>query len=235
MTEKILMLNTFIVDYPRLITWLGIVLLIFLSVFLHREKLKEYIKEWKLKKLLKNIGLKCLHNVIIPDGIDGHIFIEYLILMPNEMFILAVKKFRGLIFAAEHIDLWTQVIGNKSYKFENPLQQLEINVVFLNSNLETSKLGKKVLFIKGCEFPKGKPENIISITEVKQWQREQIKESVTAAIQKDWDTLVSLSVTDGFVKEPKMLMASSTLIWRNVFSVFSFVIAIFLWLLWRLT
>lgn len=234
MSENLLIVNHFIVEHPVLITCLGIVLLIALNVFLHREKLKEYIREWKLRKLLKNIGLECLHNVVIPDGMDGHIFIEYLVLMPSKIFILGVKKFRGLIFAAEHIDFWTQVIGNKSYKFENPLKQIETNVVFLNSVLEDSEVGKKVLFINGSDFPKGKPENIVSIDEVKQWKREQITTSATAAIQKDWDALVSLSVKDGFEKEPEMLAARTPFIWRNVFSILSFVVAISLWLIWRL-
>ena len=235
MSENLLVMNYFIVGHPVLITCLGVVLLIALNVFLHREKLKEIIEEWKLRKLLKNIGLESLHNVVIPDGMDGHIFIEYLILMPNEIFILGVKKFRGLIFAAEHIDFWTQVIGNKSYKFENPLEQIEMNVVFLNSVLEGSQVGKKVLFVNGSEFPKGKPENIVSIDEVEKWKREQIKASASASIQKDWDALVSLSVKDGFEKEPEMLVASSPFIWRNIFSILSLVVAISLWLFWRLS
>lgn len=235
MSENILVMSHFIVEHPILITCLGVVLLIALNIFLHREKLKENIGEWKLRKLLKNIGLESRHNVVMPDGMDGHIFIEYLILMPNEIFILGVKKFRGLIFAAEHIDFWTQVIGNKSYKFENPLEQIETNVVFLNSVLENSQVGKKVLFINGSEFPKGKPENIVSIDKVKQWKRENIKASATTSIQKDWDTLASLSVKDGFEKESKMLAASTPFTWRNIVSILSLVLAISFWLFWRLS
>lgn len=234
MLEMLVIVNHYIAEYPNVVTWGGVALIGFLVLFLWREKIKEAISEYKLKQLLKNIGVDARHNIIIPCGINESIFIDHLILMPNEIFVLGVKKFQGLIFAAEKIDLWTQVIGNKSYKFENPLLQLESNVVSLNSKIEESKIGKKVLFINGSEFPKGKPDNIVSVEEVKTWRRNLIDESVPATLQKDWDTLLALEINDDFVTKSRLLSSESSGLGRNIFSLFSLALLIGIWLFWRL-
>jgi hypothetical protein len=233
MSVQLLTLNNFIVEHPHLITWGGVGLLILLSMFLQRTKIKEGIAEYRLNQLLKKIGLDSRHNLVIPDGIDGNIFVEHLILMPNEIFLLGVKKFKGFIFAAEQIDLWTQVVGNKSYKFENPLHLLESNVVWLNSKIEKSKIGKKVLFIKGCEFPKGKPENIVSIDDVKMWRRENLDTNVAVDVQKDWDSLVALELNDDVDSEPNIFSDGSGWLGGNLFSILSTLVVIGIWLFWR--
>jgi len=234
MMEKLLIVNRYIVEYPNVVTWGGVALLILLVLFLWRVKIKEAVNEYKLKQLLKNIGVDARHDIVIPDGIDGSVFIEHLVLMPNEIFILGVKRFQGVIFAAEKIELWTQVIGNKSYKFENPLLQLESKVISLNSKIEEPKIGKKVLFINGSTFPKGKPDNIVSIEKVKAWRRNLIEKSVPATLQKDWDTLLALEIKDDFSAEPRLLNGESGWIVRNIFPLFSLFLLIGLWLFWRL-
>jgi len=234
MLEKLLIANQYIVEYPNVITLGGVILLVFLFLFLWRAKIKEAINEYKLKQLLKNIGVDARHNIVIPDGIDETIFIEHLILMPDEIFILGVKKFRGLIFAAEKIELWTQVVGNKSYKFENPLLQLESSVVTLNSKTKESKIGKKVLFISGSTFPKGKPDNIVSIEKVKTWRRSLIQENVPDSLQKDWETLLALEIKDDFVAESPLLAREGRWLGRNMFSIVSLFLLIGGWLFLRL-
>lgn len=229
MSEFYLASKTFIEDSPGLITWGGVVILVLLALFLHREELKEAFAEWKLKKLLKNSGKESMHNIVIPDGIDGNIFIENLILMPTEIIVLGVKKYRGLIFAADNIDTWTQVIGNKSYKFENPLHHIEANVVALKHIIENPEIGKKVLFIQGSDFPKGKPDYIVSIDDVKKWNRKELKENVPAALQLDWVSLVALSVEDDISKE-KSIMKS---VRRHLFSFIGLFLVILLWLFLR--
>ena len=226
MSEIFLTTKTFIEDYPWLITWGGSVLLILLALFLRRGELKESFTEWKLKKLLKNTGKASMHNIIIPDAIDGHIFVEHLILMPKEIIVMGVKKYRGLIFAADKIDLWTQVLGNKSYKFENPLHHIEANVVALKNIVENSTIGKKVLFIEGSDFPKGKPDNVVSIDDLKKWNRAELKEHIPAELQLDWESLVALAVEDDISIE-KSVMKN---IRRYLFPLITLLLVIIIWL-----
>lgn len=226
-----LIINDFSVNNPALLTWAIAGLIIMLGLFLQWEWIKEYVCEWQLNHLLKNVGSKSLHNVAIPDGVDGKIFIEYLILTPTKILLLGVKKYRGLIFAADNIDLWTQVIGNKSYKFDNPLRQLENDTLALNSIVEHSKVEGKVLFINGSEFPKGKPNNVITVPDVKKWHEEHASD-IPETLSEDWDKLVELSVSNNLDKGILINQSNSSGI--NIFSLVSIVVALSLWLVWRL-
>ena len=232
MPELFLITKNFILDNPILVTWSVVVFLLILGFLTQIVWVKEYIAEWKLNYLLKNMGVKSLHNISILDGTDEKVFIEHLILTSNNILLLTVKRFRGLIFAAEKIDLWTQVLGNKSYKFENPLHQLEYNMGILNSKLENTKIVGKVLFIKGSEFPKGKPEDVISVLDIKGWDQNNINTDVSKGLLDDWNHLTELAVSNDLEKE--ILIGDRKSLGLNTFSLVMILLLIVLWLVWRL-
>jgi len=231
MSEVLQIINDFSINNSGLMTWSIVILIVILGLLFQGVWIKEYVCEWQLNRLLKNIGSESLRNVTIPDGLDGKIFIEYLILTPKKILLLGVKKYQGLIFAAEKIDLWTQVIGNKSYKFENPLRQLENDTVALNSIIEHSKIEGKVLFINGSEFPKGKPDNVVSISDVKEW-RDDKGLDISEPLRTDWKHLLKLAVINDLGKGDLIDETNSSGL--NVFSLMSMVAVLVLWLVWRL-
>lgn len=219
-------------DNPTLVTWLVVALMLIIGFLLQIAWIKEYVGEWKLNNLLKNTGVKSLHNISIADGIDEKIFVEHLILTSNNILLLGVKNFRGLIFAAEKIDLWTQVVGNKSYKFENPLHQLENDISILNSKLENTKISGKVLFVNGSEFPKGKPEDVISISDIQAWPRISTNLDISKELREDWDLLTELAASSDLEKEVLIDKGKSSGI--NVFSLVMILLLVAVWLSWRL-
>lgn len=231
MSEMLQIIKDFTVNNDNFITWAVAGLILLLGLLLQRTWIREYICEWKLNHLLKSIGVESLHNITIPDGMDGKIFIENLILMPNKILLLGVKKYKGLIFAAEKIDLWTQVVGNKSYKFDNPLHQLERDALTLNTNIKFTKIEEKVLFIKGSEFPKGKPDNIVEISDLKTWKKGTLSD-IPEALQTDWKKLLELAIHNDFTKDKDIFVDDTS--GPNIFSIMSFIILISLWLTWRL-
>ena len=231
MSEPFHIIRVFSENNPDLVTWGVAGIIILFGFLLQITEIKEYIAEWRLSNLLKNTGSDVLHNVTIPDGMDGNIFIEYLILTPKKIILLGVKRYRGLIFAAEKIDLWTQVIGNKSYKFNNPLLQLENDALALVAKIENAIIEEKVLFINGSEFPKGKPEKVISVDDVKKWKQEGTGE-ISTTLKVAWDELTSLSVSNDDTKGVLIDDAHSSGI--NVFSLVVIIITLSLWLTWRL-
>lgn len=234
MSELLLLIKDFTLNNPDLVTWTVAGLLLLIGLAFQRVWVKEYISEWKLNHLLKNIGLESLHNITMSDEMDGKIFIENLILMPNKILLLGVKKYRGLIFAAEKIDLWTQVIGNKSYKFENPLRHLESDVLTLNSKIENTKVEEKVLFINGAEFPKGKPDSVVEISDLCEWQKNKSKAEIPESLRADWNTLSKLVVSEDQNKGKDFYLGEDSTTGLNVFSLLSIMIATTLWLVWRL-
>ncbi len=232
MSELFLIIKDFTISNPLLVTWTVAGFLVFLGVLLQYEWIKEWFSEFKLRRLLKSIGKDSLHNVTVPDGMDGRLFIENLILTADKIILLGVKKFRGVIFAAEKIDLWTQVIGNKSYKFENPLRQLENDALALSAKIENSKIEEKVLFIKGSEFPKGKPEKVVTIADLKKLRIDNVGQTVSESLAADWKILQEQVVDD--VQEKGIMLKEDNSTGLNVFSLMTILIITSLWLIWRL-
>ena len=232
MSELFLIIKDFIQQNPDLVTWFIAGLICVLGLFLQTSWIKEYIGEWKLNRLLRNAGIKSLHNISVTDDMDEKIFIEHLILTANGILLLGVKRFRGLIFAAEKIDLWTQVVGKKSYKFENPLHQLEGDVIVLNSMIENTKITGKVLFISGSEFPKGKPKDVITVSDLKTLSQESANSEVSDALLTEWKLLTASAVSSNV--EENTLIDSNKLSGINIYSLIMIILLVTLWLLWRL-
>ncbi len=121
----------------------------------------------RLQRVIRTLGVEWLRDVYVPATLDSHIYLEYLLLTPRGLLLLHVKPYYGNIFAGEQIEYWTQVIGHKSFKFINPLHQLQVDLGELHSLLPKIFLQGQVLFTAGSSFPKGKPENVLRIDEIK--------------------------------------------------------------------
>ena len=234
MTEVLLIIKDFTTNNPDLVTWLVAGLIVIFGLLLQSFWIREYICEWQLNHLLKNISSESLHNITIPDGIDDSIFVEHLVLMPDKIVLLGVKKYRGLIFAADKIDLWTQVIGNKSYKFDNPLRQLESDALTLNSKIENTKIKEKVLFINGSEFPKGKPDNVVAISDIKDWSKNFSAEGISEGLRADWKQLLEISESIELTKDRGALIDEEDASGLNMFSLLTMTTTLAAWLVWRL-
>jgi hypothetical protein len=234
MLELLQISKTFITNNPAIVTWGGVVVILLVGVLLQKAWIKEFLTERKLNRLLNDLGRDSMHNIIIPDGLDGNIFIEHLILMPNEILLLGVKRYRGLIFAADTIDQWTQVIGQKSYKFENPLHYLENDVLALNAYIKKSKVVSKVLFINGSEFPKGKPDNIISISDLKALQQEYSGKEIPDVLLADWKRLEELAAKNDISKGEGISLDNQNTSGLNLVALLSMFTLILFWLVWRL-
>jgi len=155
-----------IVSKPMNITILVGAILLFAFLISLRPVFKKYLKERKVHKSIQQLGSQYLKQVILPDGMGGSVFFDYLILAQNSIILIILKNFKGSIFCAENIEQWTQLIGNKSYKFPNILRQLDSDISSISSQLKGVEVTGLVIFSSDCEFPKGKPEQVKSITEL---------------------------------------------------------------------
>ena len=128
----------------------------------------------QISQVLQSIGVKFLQDIMLPDGIEGYTYIDYLLLTPKGMVVLDINLSEGHIFGGESVDEWTQVVNKKTYKFNNPLydnqtkcQAVRWNVknniaenANANDDLETHGW---IAFSSAGNFPKGIPENISMI------------------------------------------------------------------------
>ena len=97
-----------------------------------------------------------------PDGLDGYYTLDRLALIQDAIILIAYKPYGGNIYCAERIAEWTQVIGQKSFKFENPLFELENQVTALKSLVGGMPVRGILFFDQSAAFPKGHPETVLN-------------------------------------------------------------------------
>jgi hypothetical protein len=147
---------------PALVALVFIGFAIALILLVNRKRLQLLIGEWRIQRRLKKIGCDQIRNLICPDGLDGYYTIDRLALVQDAILLIAYKPFGGNIYCAERISEWTQVIGKKSFKFENPLFELENQLTALKSLVGGMPLNGFLLFNHSAIFPKGHPDAVLN-------------------------------------------------------------------------
>jgi hypothetical protein len=147
---------------PAALALLAAGLAIVLILLVNRKRLLLGIGEWRIQRCLKKIGCDQIRNMICPDGLDGYYTIDRLALVQNAILLIAYKPYGGNIYCAEHIAEWTQVIGQKSFKFSNPLFELENQLTALKLLAGGMPVHGFLFFNYSTAFPKGHPEVVLN-------------------------------------------------------------------------
>ena len=172
----------------------GILLLLFIIFY---KRIKSWYQEYCLRKTIRQFGHEVLRDVIMPDGMDGTVFIENLVLTPREIMIISLGHYKGVVFAAESIDVWTQVVRNRSYRFPNPLHKLEQDTAAVRAHLPKENISSFIMYAKGVEFPKGKPDNVLSIDEAKSRFSKKENVEIKSELLSAWEDLKQLAIVEG--------------------------------------
>ena len=173
----------------QLMTWAMPVVLLALAALLGLPMLRRWQEERALLRRIRRLGVASLHNVVIPDGIGGTVFLEHVVLHPEGILVLPVRRYRGAVFAADKIDTWTQVLGKRSYKFPNPLRELESVLLAVRNLAPEAKVAGYLLVTREATFPKGKPEAIVSFSEARERWGKSRKGTLSSVLQEAWHNL----------------------------------------------
>ncbi|MDH3634690.1 MAG: NERD domain-containing protein [Gammaproteobacteria bacterium] len=136
-------------------------LAIVLVLLINRKRLLAKIREWRIQRRLSKIGCDQIRNLLCSDGIDGYFNIDRLALIHDSILLISYKLYEGNIYCAENISEWTQLVGQKSFKFTNPLFELENQLTSLRLIIGNVPLEGFLFFNEGAEFPKDHPERVL--------------------------------------------------------------------------
>lgn len=179
-------------DYQQIAS-LGVTgVLLLLAVYVLYRNLRKYYSKDNYARLINKISKYSLRNVVIPDAVEGASLIDWVMLTPQGILVLNIKTYRGMIFASENIRQWTQVIARRSFTFDNPLQQLEIDVVTIKTLAPGVSVKGYVVFDYDSHFPKGRPKNITTIGEIKQNLKLFKQGEVSEELLEQWNKLTLL-------------------------------------------
>jgi hypothetical protein len=176
---------TFDFSHPA---WQGVLLLLMfaLTVLVAWSPLKKIRAHHQLQRLIKALGQDSLRHFSLMDGADMPLYIEYLILQPGGLLLLIVKPYRGNIFAADKIENWTQVVRHHSFKFPNPLHELDTSLQALRGMLPKINIRGLVIFTQGANFPKGKPGAVCDFDELKALAAQPDKRDIPESLRQSW-------------------------------------------------
>lgn len=157
--------------------------------------LRDFFEDWRISRSLARMGKEVLKKVVLPDGIEGQVTIDYLVLNNNGITVVRVKRYPGVIFGGEKMDQWAQVIDNGSHRFPNPLSELRNQIDVVRSLIPGVPVSGMLLFGRDSRFPKGKPDGVYLMSELKQ-QHRGVQDEVPEQLQEGWESLRTRRTAD---------------------------------------
>jgi hypothetical protein len=167
-----------------------------LIAYLSRKKIKSFWLNYKTSRCLKRLGIDQTSNIKWPDGLGHYFVIDRLILRKDGISVLNYNRYPGKIFCADAIDEWTQMIGQKSYRFKNPLHELDLQIKAISASVPDVPVDGFLFFDHLAEFPKGHPDRVIHPKKIPGVLISEKKDEADAAVRAAWDELMTKVKSD---------------------------------------
>ncbi len=176
--------------------WLVIAVAVIIAVaatFVVPVLLRRYrrdAEQRRVAKIVKNLNITAVKNMALPDGMEGYVFIDYLLLTSTGIVVLDLQDYNGFIFGGPNIDQWTQMVRQRGYKFDNPLHQNAWRMQIIRSFVKDAPLIGKVVFSSVSQFPKGIPEGVSHVSTLSEELAELAdNKEIPEMVRKAWDEL----------------------------------------------
>lgn len=138
-----------------------ILLSVGLLVWLHRTAAQR-----ALRRSIKAAAHDWRSDVFLPDGLDGYIHIDHLLLTDSTILVLDIKNPQGAIFGAPRMDEWTVIDRRGRHGFRNPLGPLSERTGAVKALIPGVSVEGRVVFLDGGEFPKGVPPDVLTVDQL---------------------------------------------------------------------
>lgn len=123
--------------------------------------------EARVGAVLDSIGVDTLHDIILPDGRGGSTQVDHLVLTGAGILVVETKNYSGLVFGQGHEAQWTERLGQRSYRFQNPLRQNFGHVQAIRALAPGMPVLGRVVFTDDARFPNGAPEGVSVLTDLR--------------------------------------------------------------------
>jgi hypothetical protein len=111
---------------------------------------------------LDRIAYESAHQVLVPDGMGGHIHVDHLLLTPRGLLVLDTRRVAGLIFGGDQMSEWT-VIGRRRFTFDNPQPALYDRIAAVKAMVGEFPVEGRLLFSNLGKFTKGMPKYVMML------------------------------------------------------------------------
>lgn len=119
-----------------------------------------------LERVLNDIGYDRIDGVLIPNGDDGEIQIDHLLLTSRGLLVVDIKDVAGTVFGSDKMENWT-VIGDKHrFTISNPQPALYDRVAAVRHIVRQVPVEGRLVFLDGAVFTKGIPDMVARIDDL---------------------------------------------------------------------
>ena len=112
----------------------------------------------RTQQILDEISYDRIHSLLIPNGDDGEIQIDHLLLTSQGLLILDMKDAIGSVFGSDKMQDWTVISEERRYTFPNPQAALYDRIAAVRHIVRQVPVAGRILFQDGAEFTKGVPD-----------------------------------------------------------------------------
>ena len=106
------------------------------------------------------VGYDLLQDVLVPDGNDGHVHVDFVLLTAEGLLVVDLRDVPGMIFGSESMDEWTAMDGSQRRTFPNPLHPLYDRMAAVKLAAGGAPVEGRVVFLPTGSFPKGRPPRV---------------------------------------------------------------------------
>lgn len=120
----------------------------------------------RLKRILGEISHDRIDGLLIPNGDDGEIQIDHLLLTSQGLLIVDIKDATGTVFGSDKMQEWTVISEERRYTFSNPQAALYDRVAAVRHIVRQVPVAGRILFLDGAEFTKGVPSQVSDLDQL---------------------------------------------------------------------
>jgi len=170
---------------------LAVVLALLLLWLLYR-KLRS--RKRTLAGVLSEISYDRIDDLVIPNGDEGEILIDHLLLTSRGLLIVDIKDVVGTVFGSDKMQDWTVIGVDRRYTFSNPQHALYDRIAALKNIVKQVPVAGRILFLDGGEFTKGVPELVCDLDDLLYEFGDEDKSAAATKIEAfkpHWDLVLS--------------------------------------------
>lgn len=139
------------------------VLLLILLLFVRRRRRGG---ERSLSNLFSAIAFERIDGLVVPNGDDGEIQIDHLLLTASGLLIVDVKDVVGAVFGSDKMQDWTVINEERRFTFANPQPALYDRIAAIRAIVRQVPVTGRILFLDGASFTKGVPRLVCQFDEL---------------------------------------------------------------------
>ena len=146
-------------------TWLiaggAIIVLLLIWLVIRRRAAGDH-----LTRVLDDISYDRVDGILIPNGDEGEIQIDHLLLTARGLLIVDIKDVAGIVFGSDKMEQWTVISNKRRFTFTNPQPALYDRIAAVRQIVRQVPVEGRLVFLDEAKFTKGVPQYVAGLDEL---------------------------------------------------------------------